>query len=557
MPRRTWGSVLRVPSSMPTQIRTDAVGYILRLCLVTAIYFVAGKLGLALTTLHPSATAVWPGTGVAIAAMLLLGIRMWPAVLVGAFAVNMSTAGSLVSSIGIAAGNTLEAMLAAQLVTRFANGARAFERAGHAFRYSALVALACTVSATIGVASLVFTGYAPGERLGELWLTWWLGDVGGALVLAPFIVVWSRPEAETDRFTDRLSHLAEAVLMMAIVVTMGWVVFHAGNPWAFGVALKFLFVPPLLWAAFRFGQRLQTLLIVLLTVMGVSGILRHGVPGTPWSLNEDLLVLQVFVCMIAVTKLGITALVAERRSSALALKNSSTQLREAITQLEAFSHAISHDLRSPIGTVNNCIYLLEEDYGPTLGDDGVKLLRKIQNATESATRLLDQLALYAWSGPRDLEREVVDMTSLAREAYAEVASSGYEVGEVEFVLHELPPAVGSAALIVRVFRNLLSNAIKYTRGREARRIEVRGLAGRNENAYIVSDNGVGFDPSEREAVFEPFHRLPSARSFEGSGVGLAVVAKIIRRHGGRVWAESDGTNGARFGFSLRNTEPHP
>jgi signal transduction histidine kinase len=226
-----------------------------------------------------------------------------------------------------------------------------------------------------------------------------------------------------------------------------------------------------------------------------------------------------------------------------------------VTQLEAFSHAISHDLRSPIGTVLNSVVILEEDYGDKLGEEGMRALRRIQSASESAARLLDQLALYAWSGPRDLERDVVDMTARAREAYAEVASSGYEIGEVEFVLHELPPAVGSAALIVRVFRNLLSNAVKYTRDRADRRIEVRAIPGRAENTYIVSDNGVGFDPAESESVFEPFHRLASSRGFEGSGVGLAVVAKIIRRHGGRVWAESDGLSGARFGFSLRSTEP--
>jgi signal transduction histidine kinase len=271
-------------------------------------------------------------------------------------------------------------------------------------------------------------------------------------------------------------------------------------------------------------------------------------------LNASLLIVQVFLSMMAVTKLGITALVHERRRASLALHTSSEQLREAATQLEAFSHAISHDLRSPIGTVLNCVVILEEDHGPQLGDDGMRLLRRIQTASDSATRLLDQLALYAWSGPRDLDREVVDMTALAREAYAEVASTGYEIGEVEFDLEALPPAVGSAALIVRVFRNLLSNAVKYTRGHERRRIEVRGHAGRTENTYLVSDNGMGFDPAERDALFEPFRRQTRARGVEGSGLGLAVVAKIVRRHGGRVWAESDGKRGARFGFTLRNAD---
>ena len=144
------------------------------------------------------------------------------------------------------------------------------------------------------------------------------------------------------------------------------------------------------------------------------------------------------------------------------------------------------------------------------------------------------------------------MTALAREAFAEVATGDHDVGGVHFVVGDLPPAMGSPALLMRVFRNLLSNAVKYTRGRPHRRIEVSAVVGRAENSYFVTDNGIGFDNAEGEVLFEPFRRGRGAKGIEGSGLGLAIVARIVRKHGGTIWAESDGSTGARFGFTLKS-----
>ena len=531
---------------VPLESRAATLAYAWRLMVVGLGYFVAGKLGLMLASVHPSATAIWPGTGIAIASLLLLGPRVWPAILIGAFLVNITTAGSFASALGIAIGNTLEGLLAATLARRYARGIAAFERASDTFRYAGFTAVACMVSATFGVLSLAVTGFAPWESTGAIWFTWWLGDIGGAFIVAPFILVWSRPEPEQRP----VARLGEAVVLVTVVTALAWAVYHAATPIAFGITLQFLFVPALLWAAFRFNQRIETLLCVILSVMAVWGMAGRT-DSTPWSPNSSLLIMQVFLSTMAVTKMAITALVAERRRAAVALQTSSEQLREAVTQIEAYSHAISHDLRTPLGTVRNCVYLIQEDYGPQLGKEGAEMLQKIENATESADRMLKQLELYAWSKPQKLDSQVVDMTALAREAFEEVARTGYEVGEVEFDLQPLPPALGSAALIMRVFRNLFSNAVKYTRRSERRRIQVRGIAGRTENTYLVTDNGMGFDPNERDALFEPFRRQERAHAIEGTGIGLAIVAKIIQRHGGRVWAESDGRTGAQFGFTLR------
>src|SRR2546427_106420 len=165
------------------------------LAVLGGVYFAAGKLVLRLAFEDASATAVWPPTGIALAAMLLYGYRVWPAIFVGAYLVNATTEGSVWTSLGIAAGNTLEGLLGVWLVRRWASGRDVFARAWDIFKFVALAGLfSTTVSATVGVTSLATAGYANWERFGVIWLTWWLGDVAGALVVTPVLVLWG-----TDR----------------------------------------------------------------------------------------------------------------------------------------------------------------------------------------------------------------------------------------------------------------------------------------------------------------------------------------------------------------------
>src|SRR5258707_12339333 len=156
-----------------------------------ADYSVAGKLSLRLASVHPSATPVWPPTGIAIATLVALGLRFWPSIFIGAFLVNLTTAGSVFTSVGIATGNTLEALLASFLVVRFANGRHAFERTWDIVRFAVYGGVLSTaVAATFGVTSLALGGFAPWNQYGLIWRTWWLGDAAGALILTPFLVLW-------------------------------------------------------------------------------------------------------------------------------------------------------------------------------------------------------------------------------------------------------------------------------------------------------------------------------------------------------------------------------
>ena len=283
-----------------------------RLAVLTVVYFAAGKVGLLLAFVHESATPVWPPTGIALAALLLYGYRMWPAIFVGAFLVNVVTAGSSATSLGIATGNTLEGVLGVWLVRRWAGGPAVFARAQTVFAFAGLACVvAPAVSASVGVASLVLGGQAQ-SGLGEIWLTWWLGDMAGALVVAPVIYLWAaEPRARPAR-----RELLELVLVLAAALVVGLVVFGGFGPAAMnGHPIEFLCIPPLVYAAFRFGQREAATCVALLAALAIWGTLTGEGPFAHESANVSLLLLQAFLMTLMIVTLPLAAVLREHAQS--------------------------------------------------------------------------------------------------------------------------------------------------------------------------------------------------------------------------------------------------
>ena len=279
--------------------------------IVGIVYFAAGKLGLSLALVNASATAVWPPTGIALAALLVFGYRAWPGIFLGAFLVNLTTAGSVATSLGIACGNTLEGLAGTWLLLRFASGPRAFLRSRDIFRAAPLAGiLSTTISATIGTASLSLGGLAGRGELGSIWLTWWLGDAAGDLIVAPLALLWMLgPPPRWGRFRS-----LEAALLALCVGFVGLVVFgdlYPPGPTAY--ATGFICFPLLVWPAFRFSQRETVTVAALLSAIAVVGTLRGTGPFAHAAPNDSLLLLQSFMSILTLTALAIAAEVSERK----------------------------------------------------------------------------------------------------------------------------------------------------------------------------------------------------------------------------------------------------
>src|SRR6059058_786675 len=192
--------------------------------ILAVIYFIAGKLGLMLASLHASASPVWPPAGIALAALLLFGYRAWPAIFIGAFLVNVTTAGDVATSFAIGTGNTLEALVGAWLVNRFAGGTNVFDRPQGVFKFALAAGISTIISPAFGVTSLGVAGFADWANYGAIWLTWWLGDATGDLVFTPLVLLWS--VASKRRWNKKEAAEVGALLLLLVlfsgVVFGGW-----------------------------------------------------------------------------------------------------------------------------------------------------------------------------------------------------------------------------------------------------------------------------------------------------------------------------------------------
>lgn len=233
------------------------------------------------------------------------------------------------------------------------------------------------------------------------------------------------------------------------------------------------------------------------------------------------------------------------------VRERTAQLEAANRELESFSYSVSHDLRTPLRAIDGFSRILGEEYGSLLDDEGKRLVAVVRENTLRMAQLIDDLLVLSRLGRRAMRSERVDMVRIAREAL-DALRPQMKGREVHLLIGSLPPAWGDPGLLRQLWINLLSNALKFTLGKSAPRVEVGGREGGQGVEYWVKDNGAGFDMRYRDKLFGVFQRLHSQEEFEGTGVGLAIVQRIVHRHGGIICGEGAPGQGAEFRFTLPN-----
>jgi PAS domain S-box-containing protein len=239
--------------------------------------------------------------------------------------------------------------------------------------------------------------------------------------------------------------------------------------------------------------------------------------------------------------------ITERKRVEGAMNALNAKLEAANRELESFSYSVSHDLRAPLRAVDGYALMLEEDYGALLDNEGRRLLAVVRSESRRMGQLIDDLLAFSRTGSQRLDTVTVAMAQLAREVAGEAARE-YPAAVVE--CGELPSAHGDRGLLKQVWANLIGNALKYSSKVAAPHIQIAGRANGADCEYWVRDNGAGFDPRYADKLFGVFRRLHGEDEFPGTGVGLAIVRRVVSRHGGRVWAEGKPGEGACFGFAL-------
>ena len=330
---------------------------------VALAYFVFAKLGLTLASVNPSASPIWAPTGIALAAVLLGGLRIWPAILAGAFAANATTAGTLETSAVIAAGNTLEAVVGGFLIGRWSGGAKTFSTPAQVAKFALVsVGPATIISASVGVTTLCVAGFADWAKFSPIWITWWLGDAAGALVVTPAIVLW----AQSERANFTRDELVSITAVLALTVLVGFVAFSPLLPRTeYSSPLGFLAILPLVWAALRRGPRETATVSLILTGFTIWATLQHAGPFGQMGINESFLLLLTFMISLSVPSLALSVDVAMRRGSEDNLRRTQAELdrrvRERTAELnEANAHLMEAQRLGNLGSwswdiVNNRI----------------------------------------------------------------------------------------------------------------------------------------------------------------------------------------------------------
>ncbi len=241
--------------------------------------------------------------------------------------------------------------------------------------------------------------------------------------------------------------------------------------------------------------------------------------------------------------------ITERKRAEEVIKQRTAELESVNTELESFSYTISHDLRSPLRAIDGFTQMLLRDIGDKLDPESMRKFNVISRSAQKMNQLINDLLSYSRTGRTAISRDKIDMKFLVENIWKEL-QAGNPDRDMELKINALPLAAGDRMLMRQVISNLLSNAVKFTRGREHAIIEVSGSRSGGFNTYCIKDNGAGFDMRYYDKLFEIFSRLHSDKDHEGTGVGLAIVKKIIERHSGRIWAEGKPGEGAIFCFTL-------
>src|SRR5262247_3866657 len=329
----------------PRTIRRG-LNYIAGLIGIGLTYFVLAKIGLALALIHPSASPIWPPTGFALAAIMLWGYRAWPAIFLAAMMANATTNGSMSTAISIATGNSLEALVGAAVINVWSNGRDTFSTPNTVAKFAVIcVVLATPISATVGITTLVIAGYAEWANFANIWLTWWLGDMIGALVVTPVVVLCALSDARAFRRTE----LTKSAAVISLAVAVGFIAFNplfkqSQHPDTFG----FLAVLPLLWAALHRGPRDTAIASFILAGFSIWGTFSAAGPFAPASLNDAFLSVLVFLISVSVPSLALSADVAMRKTIEENLRRTHTELDHRVEMRTAELAAANQALRDEV-----------------------------------------------------------------------------------------------------------------------------------------------------------------------------------------------------------------
>jgi signal transduction histidine kinase len=491
------------------------------------------------------ATAVWPPSGIAVAALLLGGRRLWPAIWAASFAANLTIDAAVAASAIIATGSTLQALVIAALVRRHLGVPHRFETVRQVMRFVAIAALGSTIAPTVALLPLALFYRIPFAELAGNWATWWQGDACGVLIFAPLVLGWFAPRTLAWTPPKLLEAALFAVLLIGASVSL-----------LAGVSHTFLIVPFIVWAAFRFEEREVTTATAAVCVLALWSMPRDSLALLPLFASTLLftgLVLSVVLRQLEQARLELESRVSQRTAELEEAKLAAERANAAKSQ---FLANMSHELRTPLNSLLILARLLADNPGGKLDPKQVKFAQTIHASGVDLLSLINDLLDLA-----KIESGAITALNVAPATFADVREdlerTFRQVAQerrLDFTIRidpALPPGLRTdAARLKQVLKNLLANAFKFTsQGGVTLRIapDAPGTV-----AFAVSDTGIGIPPDKQQIIFEAFRQADgsTSRVYGGTGLGLSISRELTRLLGGELRLASAPGQGSTFTLVL-------
>jgi signal transduction histidine kinase len=534
------------------------VKYSLEIIFLALGYYAIARLSLFFAFEHTNASPVWPPSGIAFALILRRGFYLWPAIFLGAFFANIANFVDNLTVISwpvttasffIGIGNTLEAVCGAYLFRKWCTHCSPFSRAYFLLKFIIIIPIVCMISSFIGATILCVVNIVDWFMYETIWLTWWIGDVAGILTLSPLLLAGYY---QSEKSLKSRGTALEAIFFLAAILAISWVVF---GEHVYFFQHPYLLMPFIVWAAFRFGQIGVGCSILIILGMAIWHTV-HGLgPFAEDSLNDSLLLCQLFAGVVTMTGLVLAAILNEKRQSDEDMKQYANDLKRSNEDLERFATIASHDLKEPLRIVSNYASLLGRKYKGKLDDQANEFIGYILDGANKMSDLIQDLLVYSRVGREHMGFAAVDLNAACQEVKKNLEIAIQE-SQAQITCEPLPSIFGDRTQIIQLFQNLISNAIKF-RSEKAPVINISVKSVGSDYVFAVKDNGIGINPEYFNKIFEIFNRLHAQSEYAGTGIGLAICKKVVEAHEGKIWLESEVGQGTTFYFRIPRKRQAP
>lgn len=533
-----------------------SLGYLANVAGVALVYVLAALAGLSLDRVSGFATLVWPPTGLALAAVLMLGARIWPGIFVGAFIANLITGALTLTAAGIATGNTLEALAGGYALLQVTGFRRSLDGLRDVIAFILLAVLGSTaISATIGSTTLMLSGVATRAGFAETWLTWWIGDAIGALLVAPAILTWIAAPRRAPSFNQAVE---AAVLTLGLVAASVFVFWSPAALGAETLAGTYVVFPLLMWAAIRFGQRGAITASLLVSAVAIAATVSGRGPFVHQTTHDSLFALQTFIGVSAATFLLLGASTAERDRSREQLRHARDVAWGANAAKSQFLAVMSHELRTPLNAIAGYSEILSMGVAGRLNAQQQEAVARIRTSQEHLLALIDDVLSFAKieAGQTRIDLQAVHLCDVIASVET-VLRPQLTRKSLTFLSKPCSPSLVVSADPVKlrqILINVLGNSIKFTPA--GGKIELTAERLPDRAVVCVADTGIGIAPEVVDRIFEPFFQVQSGatREYTGVGLGLAIARDFARAMGGDITISSQPGNGCQVTVSIALTD---